>query len=199
MRVPAIALTAALLLAACGHRGPEPPPRLAPEVCRGELDRLGVSYETASAPEGPCPVKSGVRVFSAGPPLSRAALMSCDLALKLARWDHDVVAPAAERYLKAHVTKLVHLGAWSCRGRPGGEWSEHAKGYAIDVAGFTLDNGVTVSVKTDWRAAGPRHDFLIAVAKGACRTFSEVLTPNTNGDHRDHIHLDIGAYKKCDA
>jgi hypothetical protein len=189
-----------LLLADCGsHRQPAPPPRLAPEICRAALDRLGVAYETATAPEGPCPVKSGVRVFSIGPPLNRSALMSCDLALKLTRWEREVVALAAERYFKAQVARLTHFGAWSCRGRPGGEWSEHAKGYAIDLAGFTLDNGVTISVDKDWHGSGPRHDFLIAVAQGACRMFSEVLTPRTDYAHRNHFHLDIGAYKKCDA
>ena len=120
--------------------------------------------------------------------------MSCDLALKLEKFTREVVAPQAQAHFHQGVAEIIHFGAYSCRGRPGGEWSEHAKGDAIDIAGFKLADGTVISVKQDWNPPGPKRDFLRAVARGACGLFSMVLTPKTNSEHANHFHLDIGAY-----
>ncbi len=194
-------LAAMALLAACGshYAPPRPPPRLSPEICLAQLDQFHVKYVKESAPEGPCPIYDSVRVSSTGVALSRPALMSCDLALKLEKFTREVVAPQAQARFHQGVKEIIHFGAYSCRGRPGGEWSEHAKGDAIDVAGFKLADGTVISVKRDWDPPGPKRDFLRAVARGACGLFSMVLTPKTNRDHANHFHLDIGAYHGCDA
>ncbi|HKR20330.1 MAG TPA: extensin family protein, partial [Stellaceae bacterium] len=194
------ALAVAMLApAGCGgpHYRPPPVTYLPPAVCRADLDRLHVQYVAAEAPEGPCPVYDAVRVSADGVPWNRSGLVTCDLALRLERFNREVVQPAAQRYLHASISQLRNLGTYSCRGQPNGEWSEHAKGDAIDIAGFTLDNGDTVIVERDWRNGGPKSDFLHAVARGACGLFSVVLTPHTNYDHRNHIHLDIGPWKDC--
>jgi hypothetical protein len=196
----AAATIAALLLASCGsHREGIEPARLPVEVCLARLDALHVSYVKSKAPDGPCPIYDPVSLRSADIPLSRPALMGCDLALAIDRFDREVVEPAARRYFNASVKSVRHFGSYSCRGRPGGEWSEHAKGNAIDVAGFLLGDGTSISVEHDWNASGPKRDFIRAVARGACGVFQMVLTPNSNRDHYNHLHLDIGAYKRCDA
>lgn len=196
-RCAALALTA-FLPAACGsHHRPPAVTYLPPAVCRADLDRLHVQYVAAQAPEGPCPVYDPVRVRAAGVPWDRSGLVTCDLALRLERFNREVVQLAAQRYLHTSVSELRNLGSYSCRGQPNGEWSEHAKGDAIDVAGFTLVNGDTVMVERDWRSGGPKGEFLHAVARGACGLFSVVLTPHTNYEHRNHIHLDIGPWKDC--
>ena len=190
-----IALTA---LAGCAPRyRPPPVSYLSPAVCRADLDRLHVQYVPAQAPEGPCPVYDAVRVNADGVPWNQSGLLTCDLALRLDQFTTEVVQPAARRYLHASVVELRHFGTYACRSQPNGEWSEHAKGDAIDVAGFVLDNGDTVMVERDWRGDGPKSEFLHAVARGACRLFSVVLTPHTNYDHRNHFHLDIGPWKDC--
>ncbi len=188
-------------LAACGshYAPPRPPPRLSPEICLAQLNQFHVQYVKEDAPEGPCPIYDSVRVSSTGVELSRPALMSCDLALKIEKFTREVVEPQAQARFHQRVTEIIHFGTYSCRGRPGGEWSEHAKGDAIDVAGFRLADGTVISVKQDWNPPGPKRDFLRAVAKGACGLFSMVLTPKTNSDHANHFHLDIGAYHGCDA
>jgi len=192
-------LAAALLApAACAPRHRPPPVTyLQPAVCRADLDRLHVQYVTAQAPEGPCPVYDAVRVSADQIPWNQSGLVTCDLALRLNAFTRDVVEPAARRYLHASVTELRHFGTYSCRSQPNGEWSQHAKGNAIDVAGFVLDTGETVMVEHDWRGDGPKSEFLHAVARGACRMFSVVLTPHTDYDHRNHMHLDIGPWKDC--
>jgi len=35
------------------------------------------------------------------------------------------------------------------------------------------------------------------VRDGACRFFDVVLGPDYNDAHRDHFHLDMGAYRAC--
>ncbi|MDE2167019.1 MAG: extensin family protein [Alphaproteobacteria bacterium] len=191
-------LVVALALAGCvPHHRPPPVVHLSPEICLADLDRLHVQYVRAEAPEGPCPVYDAVRVSADGVPWNPPGLVTCDLALRFNRFVTEVVQPAAQRYLHASVTELRQFGTYSCRGQPNGEWSEHAKGDAIDVAGFTLDNGDVVTVERDWRGDGPKSEFLHAVARGACGLFNIVLTPHTNYDHRNHVHFDIGPWKDC--
>jgi hypothetical protein len=68
---------------------------------------------------------------------------------------------------------------------------------AIDVAGFRLSDGTTVSVEHDWSESGPKRQFLRHLARRACSYFSVVLTPDSNAEHHDHIHLDIGPDRLC--
>jgi hypothetical protein len=193
-------LVVILAPAACAPRyRPPPVSYLPPAICRADLDRLHVRYVLAKAPAGPCPVYDAVRVQTDGVPWSQSGLVTCDLALRLDEFITRIVRPAARRYLHASVIELRHFGTYACRSQPNGEWSEHAKGDAIDVAGFVLDTGDTVMVERDWRGGGPKSEFLHAVARGACRLFSVVLTPHTNYAHRNHFHLDIGPWRDCSA
>ena len=73
--------------------------------------------------------------------------------------------------------------AYDCRGERGGRperLSQHSFGRAIDISGFELDDGTTISVLRDWRDKGAKSEFLHQVAQGACRIFSVVITPNHN-------------------
>jgi hypothetical protein len=66
-------------------------------------------------------------------------------------------------------------------------------------AGFTLDDGSRITVQKNWWGKDEKAEFLHKVAAGACKLFSVVLTPKSNRLHHDHLHLDNGPYKKCDA
>ena len=68
---------------------------------------------------------------------------------------------------------------------------------AMDVAGFELTDGTMISVKQEWGKRGKGRDFLRAVAKDACGYFNEVLDPDSDRDHVDHIHIDLGRWKYC--
>ena len=83
--------------------------------------------------------------------------------------------------------------------------SQHAYAKAIDLAGFTLDDGSYAEVKTDWvidpdgeptceAPAEPGadqwlHDTICALKRAG--VWNIVLTPNYNADHRDHFHVDL--------
>ncbi|MBV8536023.1 MAG: extensin family protein [Alphaproteobacteria bacterium] len=187
----------ALPSAAASRSGPT-----AGELCLQELSQRGISYEpmpmyaTASA----CNVTNGVRVAGLLTPFSRPASLSCPMALRLDEFEINVVQMAAQRYFKRKVIEVRQVGSYTCRNIAGSHrLSMHASGQAIDIAGFLLDDGTLISVKNDWSGRGAPAKFLHEVARGACGLFSVVLTPNTNADHHEHLHLDVGPWPLCDA
>lgn len=121
---------------------------------------------------------------------------SCAVAAALFVWEREVVQPAARELLGSRVTGIDHLGAYACRntyGRDDTDLSEHATANAIDVAGFRLANGRTVSVLRDWPGEDAEARFLRRVRDGACRLFGTTLSPDYNAAHADHFHLDMAA------
>ncbi len=194
-----LAAAALLLLAACS------PGRAAPDAaqCLASLDRLGVRYSPATPPSGPaaCAVRTPVEVSAAGPAWSPPPVVSCAFALRLDAFAREDVQAAALAHFGQRVSEIHQIGAHSCRRETGSKsrWSQHATGSALDVAGFVLADGTAIEVERDWRGRGPKRDFLRDVARRACTRFSVVLTPNSNRDHRDHIHIDAGPYRLCHA
>lgn len=167
--------------------------------CRALLRAAGVRYSVlAPVSEGEqCRYSDGVRLGIGGAldvQFSPANLgTSCPVAAALAMWEWNVVQPAAQRHLGARVTRIEHLGSYSCRriyGRSAGDWSQHATADAIDIAAFRLSNGERVSVLGDWEKGGDKAAFLREVRTGGCRLFSTVLSPDYNAAHRDHLHFD---------
>ena len=186
-----------LALAACSA---SPPRKLSSgEQCLADLHAEGVRYVVASVPAstGPCAVVDPVRVESAGVPWNQPAIMTCALADRVDRFFTEAVEPLAERHLGTTIARMDNFGAYSCRREAGGRWSEHAAGRAIDVRGFLLANGETVSVEHDWDASGRKGAFLHALARRACDYFNAVLTPESDSHHWNHLHLDLGPYRLC--
>jgi hypothetical protein len=170
-----------------------------PGRCARLLDAAGVSYQAlpARTDGAQCGYSDGVRLGTGGsrslPLRPEEVAVSCPMAAALALFEWHVVQPAAQRHLGRRVAGIDHLGGYSCRrvnGRAEGAWSEHATANAIDIAGFRLQGGGTVSVLRDWSGGGAEAAFLREVRDGACRLFATVLSPDYNEAHRDHLHLD---------
>ena len=167
--------------------------------CKTLLHRAGVRFQTLPARSaGPqCGYRDAVR-FMPGGALDigyrpRDLGMNCAVAAGLALWEWHVVQLAAQRHLGQQVATIQHFGSYNCRrlyGRQEGGWSEHATANAVDIAGFTLDDGTRISVAEDWDGGGARGRFLREVRDGACGLFASVLSPDYNEAHRDHFHLD---------
>ncbi len=163
------------------------------EECRAVLARSEVAF-TALPPagEGECARPDRTRLGDY--PLSPdTPPVTCPMAIALELWRRDSVAPAAREILGSEIARIEHLGAYSCRriyGRGEGNWSEHATGNAIDIAGFVLEDGRRISVLRDWPGEGPEAAFLREVRSGACNAFATVLSPDYNAAHADHFHLD---------
>jgi len=195
------ALGAVLLLAGCG--GTPDPSGFGGPVCLARLTTQEVRYrsvDSVNATDSRCRVDTAVRVSRVDAALDHPAVMSCGLASRLGDFEREVVQPLAASELGRRVVRINHLGSFSCRAINGGSHlSQHALGRAIDVAGFRLSDGTTVSVQHDWSESGPKRLFLRHLAHRACSYFSVVLTPDSNAGHYDHIHLDIGPERRCSA
>jgi hypothetical protein len=170
--------------------------------CRALLRRAGVRF--APLPprrDGPeCGYDDAVRLTPGGATAIDYAPeslgTSCPVASALSLWEWHVVQPAALRRFGVRVAAIDTFGSYNCRriyGRSTGDWSEHARANAIDVAGFRLEDGRRISVAADWKQAGAKGRFLHEVRDGACRLFTHTLSPDYNAAHRDHLHLDEAA------
>lgn len=167
--------------------------------CIALLNRAGVRFTILPArSDGPqCGYDHAVR-FQPGGALAIAyrpadVAANCAVSAGLALWEWQIVQPAARRLFGRPVASITHFGSYNCRriyGRAAGPWSEHATANAIDVAGFTLDDGTTIDIARDWHGGGAKAAFLREVRDGACRLFSTVLSPDYNAAHYNHLHLD---------
>lgn len=196
-----IAVLSAVLLAAllAGCAGRAPP---SGEACLASLSDHDIDYRPVKIDnprDSRCTVETAVRVRRIEAALNRPVTMSCNLVSRLDEFERDVVQPAARSEFGERIARIDHLGAYACRANTEmrGRFSEHAFGRAIDISGFRLADGTTIKVERDWSGSGAKRAFLHRVAKGACRYFSVVLTPDSNADHYNHFHLDIGPGKVC--
>jgi hypothetical protein len=197
------AVLLAALLAACAgdtrRPAPREPYRLSGPACLKLLAARGIAVQTWKSPGGSCRVDTPVRAAAGrlagfNPPLETSCAM-------LVAWsDFEAEADrAARRFLGSRLLEVRHFGSHACRRMTGnaGRLSLHARARALDVSGFALANGRTVRVADGWRGRRDERRFLHAVAGAACRRFSVTLTPETDRRHQDHLHVDIGPWRKC--
>ena len=202
-----LAPIALVCLAACASApAPVRPPTLLPrvasgQVCLRDLNAHNISYQIPAQPAASagCQIDTPIRVYGLSIRWNQPATMGCQLGDVVMRFESEVVEPNAIEILGKPVVSERNLGAFSCRAEASSRHvlSQHAVGRAIDLAGWTLSDGSRIDVEKDWTDRGPRGRFLRAVALGACRYFSVVLTPSTNKLHHDHFHLDIGPDRLC--
>ena len=68
---------------------------------------------------------------------------------------------------------------------------------ALDFVGFSLEDGRTVSVGSDYGSSDAKQSRLMHFAHdAACTRFTTVLGPDANALHHDHFHLDLGCHGK---
>lgn len=191
-----------LLLAACTAEPPAPSPYIGPpETCLERLRILDIDFEPV--PDGgskSCPIAGAVKVTRVGQAkLGKPAVMTCALAEKLSEWEGVFVQPAAKRVLGSTVTTMHHYGTYACRRATGksSRMSEHARANAIDIGIFETASGTKASVTLDWNGHDAKAEFLKQVGQGACTLFAGVLGPDSDANHRDHFHFDMGPWPFC--
>jgi hypothetical protein len=120
------------------------------------------------------------------------ATLGCPMTAAFNRWLTDVAQPAALAWFGEQIVEVKQLSSFSCRRIGGtGSMSEHGYGNALDVAGFTLQSGRTLTVKHGWRGAPDERGFLRQVHAGGCEVFTTVLGPGYDAAHHDHFHFDL--------
>ncbi len=173
--------------------------------------------------EGDCRAEDALTLTAlSGVMLSGEPMVACTLAGEIA----GVVATAdaiARDVLKSPLKRLITGPGYECRRRnraETGKLSEHAFANALDIAGFELADGRTISVEKDWprltpdemakpveerraslaaRAVSNEAKFLAAVHAAACARFTTVLGPDANAAHAGHFHFDLGCHgRACD-
>jgi len=141
-----------------------------------------------------CGIAAPLRVRAvAGVALNPPATLDREAAAALAEWTRAVAIPAVGRR-GGGLAELKVAAHYACRTRnsvPGARLSEHAAGRAIDISGFTLRDGTTLSVAEHYRR-GRNAEVLRAAHRGACGPFATTLGPGSDGQHDDHLHFDLG-------
>jgi hypothetical protein len=173
-----------------------------PALCDQALrtSSLRFSHQADSPADAKCPLTNTLRIQGGDVALSSSFLASCPLAVAYALFDIHALQPAAQQVFGQKVTQVDHLGSFACRnvyGRAEGRLSQHAAANALDIAGFRLADGQRISVLKDWKAEGDDARFLRLVRDGACKQFNTVLSPDYNAAHRNHFHVDMGAWRVC--
>ena len=129
------------------------------------------------------------------------ATLNCQTTARFAKWVKKKLQPLAIKHLNSPVSMVHNVASYSCRHRYNDKTrklSEHALANALDIAGFTLKDGRTVSVLKHWDEEGDLGAFLKTVHAAACEDFVVVLGPEANEAHKNHFHFDLGRYKVCE-
>lgn len=176
--------------------------RTDPPLCRQTLRDRGIRVMALSdfRESGGCSLENGVAYGGDRTRLSQEARITCPMAAALSVWEQQIVAPAAQRHFRSDMRIVEVLSAYSCRTRyskPGAVLSEHGKGDAIDIGGFRLSDGRTISLEHGWRGKHDEAAFLREVRDGSCEIFNAVLSPDYNAAHYNHLHFDLGRDRLC--
>lgn len=154
------------------------------ESCLMELRQKDIQFvKLGNIEEKSCLIKNAVRIDKLPQTrISSAVTLNCKTALDFVNWAEEIDAK-----------KIAHMGSYNCRKmRTLNIMSEHSFGTAIDIA--SVDGA---SVKNDWRKQDQNGRKIRQAAKVGCRNFSNVITPDDNALHHDHLHLDNGYRSTC--
>ena len=129
-----------------------------------------------------------------------APVLTCAMAATFAGWLRDDVAPRMTA-LVSELHSVENYDDYECRPRNraiGAKPSNHGNGIAIDVRSFTLADGRRLEL-TDVTVDKPLRE---ALRESACRRFTTVLGPGSDGHHDGHIHVDMierhNGYRICE-
>jgi hypothetical protein len=183
---------------------PNPPPVQEDEAdyaaCLSALRELGAEFEERPPIDDGdgCGIEKPLVVSSIlpGVAVKPEATLRCKAALQLSHWIKDSVIPAGNVAFGTgkQIKTVDEATSYMCRSRnhaESGKLSEHARGNAIDIAGFTFSDGSALSIAPRQRDSTMEGAFERAVMATACLYFTTVLGPGSDDAHETHLHLDI--------
>lgn len=164
-------------------------------IC-GDPDIQGDVLGSVPSETRGCGLNDAVQVRSvAGIDLSEHAVMDCATATALKTWVERSAKPTFKR-TGGGLRSLHVAGHYVCRTRnhqTGARISEHGRGKAVDISGFKMRDGTTITVLDGWNARGSAKA-LRRLHTEACGTFGTVLGPQSDRHHRDHFHFDTARH-----
>ncbi|QQR36306.1 extensin family protein [Devosia oryziradicis] len=178
------------------------PERMYQAACPAVLQGLVEAEMAPPLSEGICGEQSPLTVtavLSRGRmvPLSSPVTTNCQMASALPGWVADVDG-YAEAMLGSRLAQVDTGTSYMCRNRNNasdGFTSEHGFANAVDVTGFTLEDGRSIGVEGQWLPGPAPEGRLLRLAHdAACGGFTTVLGPEANAEHKDHLHLDLGCH-----
>jgi hypothetical protein len=177
------------------------------QQCLSDLKAANVEFlELGSVTKEGCTVAGAVELDAVSSPFGKVSMtgkpiMACLFARQFATWVRKVGAPLTLAYRGSKLATIETGPGLVCRTRdaqPGGKISEHAKGNAIDIAAFRLENGQRLSVK-DASASTQIEGVLMSTFRATgCGYFTTVLGPGSDEAHKEHLHFDYGLHGKTD-
>lgn len=188
--------------------GPTEPARIFQTACPALLQGQIEAKALPPISEGQCMAQSplamtGVLANGRMIPLTGAATLDCGMATALPQW-----VGAVDNYVQAHdntgIDSVIVGTTYMCRNvnnEAEGNLSFHAFADAVDVVGFKLQDGRSVTVDEAWTGTEAEGRSIVRFAHdAACGRFTTVLGPEANALHHDHLHLDLGCHgKTCTA
>jgi hypothetical protein len=178
--------------------------------CHTQLKAAGVAHQRAygGAPGIATPLRltgpvNDVKFLTAGPK-SKFSLLDCRIALTL---NELSTLLAKQGVSEIRVDSFYRQNA-RLNGRKRGKRSQHSYGLAMDVTAFKLNDGRTLEIERDFHGkigepvCGPGAEITppspdattlrnIVCAIARTGMFHNVLTPNYNTAHKNHLHFDI--------
>lgn len=189
---------------------PRPAAMPAGEIaCRRALVKLGVKFQDVpTISNGPsCGIAYPIKVygFASNIQMKPAINLNCQVTYAFAQWVKNELNPSARYRYWSGVKTIIPMGGYSCRrmnSSARNPWSEHARGNAIDVGKFILNNGKEIDVRKPGFFSFREKGLLNAVRSESCKYFHTVLGPGSDPHHKDHFHFDLRArksgYRHCD-
>lgn len=171
-----------------------------PILCRSILKQPYVNAIAVADHHGKsgCGWVNSFRLSAIGDAQISVQPLTCEMTAALSLWAVYELQPAAIAMFGHPVSRIDHLGTYSCRNIEGkNRRSEHASANAIDISGFTLRDGRKISVLHHWEGTRREAKFLHRVHRAACRYFRVTLGPEHNAAHADHLHFDRSTFWSC--
>ncbi|MEI9900704.1 MAG: extensin family protein [Hyphomicrobium sp.] len=187
---------------------PDEPPRVFQTACPAVIAGAVEAEMLPPVSEGQCSIRSPLSVTAISVngrmlPLSSPVTVGCEMATQLPGWAEEVEGYFVARE-KTRLETLLTGTSYMCRNvnnADEGRLSEHAFGNAVDIVGFALEDGRSVTLPEGWSDPLSVEGRALRFAHGAaCSRFMTTLGPEANALHHDHLHLDMGCHgERCEA
>lgn len=183
---------------------PPKPPRDYQVACPAVMNGAVTGKNLPPILEGQCGLHSPLSIEAVTAngrsiPLNAPVITDCGMATAFPDWIAEV-----DSYLKAHdktqISTINISTSYQCRNvnhATTGNLSFHGFGDALDVMGFDLEDGRTISIAPGFRGTPEQGSQILHFARdSACTHFMTVLSPDADAAHQDNMHLDLACHGK---